>query len=121
MPDFNVREAAADERADVLAFLFRNDPSAERQGRIARTQEAIARGEIVPPSLLFARDAAGELLGVIVCQAIPGGNAVIWPPQALGGDDVAAVEARRPACERSARSSALSASPSGRTTLTRLR
>ena len=69
------------ELADAFALLYGPD------GDPGHAFRMVARGELNPADLLVARR-DGELVGAVFASRLPGGVAVIWPPQAVGHDAV---------------------------------
>ena len=75
-----VTEAWPHEREALFGFLFRDLAPDERADRVRQVLERIERGELDPPTLIFACSSVGEVLGVIVCQALAGGSGVVQSP-----------------------------------------
>jgi mycothiol synthase len=93
--NLTVGPARADERAEAFRLYFQHTPEAERAGRVDRGLEMIASGEVAPDGVIICRRGQGEpIVGVMVGLALQGAAGLVWPPQALAGDQRNLIEDR---------------------------
>jgi ribosomal protein S18 acetylase RimI-like enzyme len=71
--------ARTSEWAAAVRLIFQHLPLAERRAREATALEMLQRGEMDPQGLFVLRSRNG-LDGALVCLALPGASALIWPP-----------------------------------------
>ncbi len=76
--------ARPDEWPAAFRLLFRHVSDDERDTRVANVLRLVERGQLNAQGVFVLRSAEG-LVGVMVCQALPGAMALVWPPQCSGG------------------------------------
>lgn len=81
-----VRPALPDEVPAAFDLLFAHLSDGERLYRAARAVALVAQGDLDPRGVFVVGDE--EIVGVCVCQPVPGAGALIWPPKALRNPDV---------------------------------
>ena len=73
------RPAYAWERPAALTLFFQHQGEAERGYRVSHALDMLARGDLAPRGLIVL-PGTSSLAGVIICQSVPGGGGLIWPP-----------------------------------------
>ncbi|HEV3203443.1 MAG TPA: GNAT family N-acetyltransferase [Gemmataceae bacterium] len=81
-----VDTAQPNEREEAFQILFQHLSAKDAEPRIANALEMIRRDELDPQGLFVVREKR-SILGTIVCQLIPGGSGLVWPPQVREHND----------------------------------
>ncbi len=84
--------ARTEDWAAAFRLIFQHLPPAERERRCANALHLLQRCELDPHGLFVLRGAS-ELRGALVCQTIPGGGALFWPPGIAGAPRMAEEDA----------------------------
>jgi ribosomal protein S18 acetylase RimI-like enzyme len=79
--------ARTEDWAPAFRLIFQHLPPTERERRCANALHLLQRGDLNPHGLFVLRGKSG-LRGAIVCQAVPGGGALFWPPGIAGAPSV---------------------------------
>jgi ribosomal protein S18 acetylase RimI-like enzyme len=74
------RPARPDELGQAFELLFSRLSRPERDYRAAKARELVEAGQLDPAGVLVAPG------GVFLCQAVPGGGALVWPPAAASAE-----------------------------------
>jgi mycothiol synthase len=91
--NLTVGPARADQRAEAFRLYFQQTPDAERGGRVDRGLELIASGEVAADGVIIGRAGQSEpIIGVMVGLPLEGAAGLVWPPQALAGEQRHLVE-----------------------------
>jgi mycothiol synthase len=77
--------ASPEHRADVLALVFRDLSTEDREQRVRALLEGTRLGTVPMEGLLAARR-GGRLVGGVFSEVQAGRTAVIWPPRLLSGE-----------------------------------
>lgn len=80
-----IEPAKPEEHAAAFRLAFRHLSKSDQETRVSMALEMIQKGELDPAGLWVGRE-EGELLGALLCQAMPGAAAMMWPPQLLDRD-----------------------------------
>jgi ribosomal protein S18 acetylase RimI-like enzyme len=86
-----VRHAQPDERSRALRLYFQRVAADERDARVERALDLIARGELTADGVIVCYQGSA-LVGVMVGMPLTGGAGLVWPPQALEGPAQISVE-----------------------------
>ena len=70
----------------AFALLFQRADPSDRDVRIANALDLVRRGELDPQGLFVLRG-RGDLIGAVLCLALPGAGALVWPPQCARNGD----------------------------------
>lgn len=77
----SVGPAQPHEFAAALALVFQHLDSSDQAVKVANGLDMLGTGELVPEGLVVSRDSHG-LVAAMIAAPLPGGGAVVWPPQA---------------------------------------
>jgi ribosomal protein S18 acetylase RimI-like enzyme len=97
---FAITPAHANELPSALDLVFRHLAEEERTARVANALWLLRQGELDAEGVLVVRG-ENQLLGAVVCQAIAGASALVWPPVAVPGEQQKAIEDQLLACATS--------------------
>lgn len=70
------------ELAPAFRLLFNRLPPEEADTRLANALHLVQTGELDPQGIFVLRGDT-ELLGALVCLAVPGASALVWPPSCV--------------------------------------
>jgi ribosomal protein S18 acetylase RimI-like enzyme len=79
-----VRHARPEERTEALRLYFQRVAADERDARVERALDLIARGELTAEGVIVCHQGSG-LVGVMVGMPLTGAAGLVWPPQAAQG------------------------------------